>query len=122
MTDSRRKNLVLLRGSPYGSSLARAAVDLSLAMGAFEQDVQLLFLGDGVLQLLKGQQADAIGLKAVGKMLASLPLYDIESVYVDSEALRRHGLGEADLVLPVRPLDAQGIQSLMSGCDHILSC
>ncbi len=117
----RRKQLIVLRQTPYASSLARSATDLALAMGAFEQDVELLFLGDAVLQLLDGQAAEAIGQKNLGKILASLPLYDIEFAYVDAAALARHGLVGEDLVLPVRPLDAAAIQSLMAACDHLLS-
>lgn len=111
-----------MRRSPYGSSLARASVDLGLAMGAFEQDFDLLFIGDGVLQLVANQAADQIGLKNIGKALSSLPLYDVESVYVDAGALARHGLGEAQLVVPTVPLDETEMQQLLAQCDHLVSC
>lgn len=117
---ARHKQLIVFRHTPYAASLARSATDLALAMGAFEQDVDLLFIGDAVLQLLDGQGADAIGQKNLGKILASLPLYDIEYVYVDAGALSRHGLAPGDLALPARPLDIPGIRSLMASCDHIV--
>jgi len=122
MQNPKRRQLVILRRSPYGSSLARAAVDLSLAMGAFEQDCDLLFLGDGVLQLLDGQSAEAIGSKNLGKMLASLPLYDIESVLVDAAALRSFGLTAADLVLQARLVEPAAMNTLLAGYDHLFSC
>ena len=48
MSDAARKRaLVIIRHSPYGSSLGRAALDTALAMAAFEQPVDILFMGDG---------------------------------------------------------------------------
>ena len=71
---------MVVRHSPYGSSLARASLDVALAAAAFEQPVKLLFMGDGVLQLLPEQDSRAIGQKNIGRLLSSLPLYDIDMV------------------------------------------
>lgn len=113
---------MVLRHSPYGSGLARASIDLALAFAAFEQDIELLFLGDGVLQLLTQQDSASIGRKNAGKMLSSLPLVDIETVYVDADALARHGLSEADLILPVKPVSGDALRQLLANCDHLLGC
>lgn len=91
-------------------------------MGAFEQDFDLLFLGEGILQLVKDQASDAIGLKNIGRGLSSLPLVDVESVYVEADALARHGLAAQQLVLPVIPLAPAEIHALMCDCDHLLGC
>lgn len=117
-----RKSVVVIRQSPYGSSLARAAVDLSLAMGAFEQHFDLLFMGAGVLQLLPDQDSAGIGLKSIGKVLSSLPLYDVERVYVDADALLRHGINADQLVLPVQALDTLALQELLNSADQLVSC
>ena len=66
--------LVILRHAPYGSGLARAAVDATLAAGAFEQAVSILFLGDGVLCLLPGQDGHSVGSRDLDRVIASLPL------------------------------------------------
>lgn len=112
--------LVVLRHSPYGSSLARAAVDTALAAAAFEQPVKLLFMGDGVLQLLPDQNSKGIGVKNLGRLLASLPLYDIESVYVDLEAATRYAIDLESAPVPVRGLDGAAIHRLMATCDHLV--
>lgn len=119
---SSKRHLVVMRRSPYGSSLAKASVDLALAMGAFEQEFDLLFLGEGVLQLIKGQDTDGIGLKNIGKTLSSLPLYDVESVFVDAVALSRFGISTEQLVLPAQVLAEEDIQVLLAQCDHLVSC
>jgi tRNA 2-thiouridine synthesizing protein C len=121
-TSAKKRHLLVIRRTPYGSGLARASVDLGLAMGAFDQEFDLLFLGDGVLQLLQKQESASIGLKNVGKALSSLPLYDVESVYVDMAALKRHGISKEQLVVPVIALDDHGLKQLLAQCDHLVGC
>ena len=84
--------------------------------------MELLFLGDGVLQLLADQDGKRIGLKNSGKTLSSLPLVDVEKVYVDAEAMSRHGLRAEDLVLPVIPVAGDALRALLTNCDHLLGC
>jgi tRNA 2-thiouridine synthesizing protein C len=118
----RKTLLVLVRQPPYGSSLARAAVDAALAAAAFDQPVSLLFLDQGVLQLLPDQDTQALGVKNLGKMLSSLPLYDIDRVYVDGVALQRFGLDSGQLAVSAEVLDNQQLQALISAHDHLVSC
>lgn len=118
----RKRHLLVLRRSPYGSGLARASVDLALAMGAFEQHVELLFLGEGVLQLIPGQASDGIGVKNVGRALASLPLVDVERVYVDARALAQYGLEPDQLLLPAIAVEGEDLRALLADCDHLVGC
>jgi len=112
--------LVVIRRSPYGSSLAKASLDVALAAAVFEQPVSLLFMGDGVLQLLAEQESRAIGVKNIGRLLASLPLYDIESVYVDARAAAHYGVDLSQAPVVMQALDGSGVHQLMAGCDHLL--
>lgn len=119
-TQGKKRMLVVIRHSPYGSSLAKASLDVVLAAAAFEQNIALLFLGDGVLQLIPHQESSALGKKNIGRQLASLPLYDIDSVYVDAEAAARYNID-----LTTSPVDTQSISmgeihQLMTEFDHIL--
>lgn len=112
--------LMVIRHSPYGSSLAGAALDAALASAAFEQPVDLLFLGDGVLQLQTNQDSQAQGVRNKGKVLASLPLYDIERVYVDAEAAGRYNLDISAAPLDAEALEPAGMRQLMVAYDHLL--
>lgn len=123
MSDTARKrSLIVMRQTPYGSSLARSSIDLALAMAAFDQDFDVLFIGAGILQLVQDQQSEALGIKNAGKTLSSLPLYDKASVFVDAAALQTYGFSEQELVLPVAVLDSAGLTALLNDCDHVLSC
>lgn len=118
--DSKRL-LLVFRHTPYGGGLARAGLDTALACGAFDQDVAVLFLGDGVLQLQQDQEGHKIGRKDIARQLASLPLYDVDKLYVDALSAARFGLALNDHPLTTTPLSATQIRELMNEFNHILS-
>jgi len=94
--------------------MAREAIDIALAAAAFDQALSLLFAGDGVYQLMKEQHSESIASKNHGKVLTALPLYGIDTLYVESNALRLRGLEATDLLLPVQLLDSDSIKNLMA--------
>ncbi|MEE4146056.1 MAG: sulfurtransferase complex subunit TusC [Halieaceae bacterium] len=119
MADGKRL-LLLIRHSPYGSSLARASLDVALAAAAFDRPLSLLFTGDGVLQLLPEQDSEALGVRNPGRLLASLPLYDIEQVYVDAAAAARYRLDLDAAPVAALALGREEIRALIDRHDHLL--
>lgn len=122
MTESPKpKTLLVFRQPPYSSSLSRSGLDTALAAGAFEQPVTLLFLSDGVAQLLPKQNSAGIGKRNHGKVLASLPLYDIETFWVDAQALSNSGYTLNELPEGSRLADPALIRDMLERHDHILT-
>ena len=113
--------LVVLRHPPHGSSWLREGLDVALVAAAFGQAVSLLFQDEGVLALLKGQQAGPLGQKGTAATLDMLTMYDIESLYVDAAALARFGLQADDLQLPATQADADAIKSLLKQHQQVLT-
>lgn len=113
--------LIHCRRAPYGRSLPRSGIELAMAAAAFDQNVGLLFSGDGVWQLLDHQLTENTGEKNHGKLISALPLYGVDTIYVDSAALSARGLTPADLCLDVQLVDKQGISKLFAESAHILS-
>jgi tRNA 2-thiouridine synthesizing protein C len=120
MAAMKKSFLLICRHAPYGNSLAREALDVALTAATFDQTVAMLFLGDGVLQLLRAQQPSAIAQKALDKQLAALPLYDVETLYVEAAALSARGLSSTDLALPVQVLSAAQIAQQIDTHDIVL--
>jgi tRNA 2-thiouridine synthesizing protein C len=116
----KKRFLIVCRQPPYGASFAREALDVAMAAAAFDQPVAMLFLGDGVLQLIAEQHSESIGQKAHDKQLSALPLYDVETLYVDGEALQARQLKAADLVLPAQLLGPTEISALLADHDIVL--
>ena len=120
MPEIRKSLLVIARHGPYGSSLPRASLDLVLAAAAFDQDVTFLFLGNGVQQLRGEQNTQALDSKNLARQLASLPLYDIETVYADARAAQQLGVDTDAAPVRVEALDTKGIRALVAAADHVL--
>ena len=112
--DSTTAMLVVLRHAPHGSSWLREGLDVALVGAAFGQTVDLLFLGDGVQALIKGQQQGPLGQKGTHPTLDMLAMYDIETLLVDVESLAQRGLTEADLQLPVTLITASQLPHLFA--------
>lgn len=113
--------LVVLRHVPQGSSWLREGLDAALVAAAFGQKVSLLFQGDGVAALVKGQGPGALGQKGTSATLDMLAMYDIESIYVDDSARATLGLAEEDLMLAWQKADSAAIAGLIAGHGLVLT-
>lgn len=96
MSDT-KKFLYVNRKAPYGTIYALESLEVVLIGAAFEQDVSLAFLDDGVFQLTKGQNTDGIGVKNFSPTFRALGDYDVSKLYVEAESLAERGLTEDDL-------------------------
>ena len=96
-----RSMLIISRQSPWSGPSAREALDIVLAGGAFELPLGLLFLDDGVFQLISAQKAARLEQKDLTANLQALPMFGIESLYAAKRSLRERGLDDAQLSLPV---------------------
>ena len=116
-----KKFLYVNRRAPYGSIYALESLEVVLIGAAFEQDVSLAFLGDGVYQLAKSQDTKGLEVKNFSPTFRALEDYDVTKLYVEKEALEARGLTEADLVVPVQVVDAARMAEIMEAQDVILS-
>jgi tRNA 2-thiouridine synthesizing protein C len=116
-----KKFLYVNRKAPYGTIYALESLEVVLIGAAFEQDVSLAFVGDGVFQLTKGQDTKTLEVKNFSPTFRALEDYDVTKLYVEKEALEARGLTESDLVVPVEIVDAQRMTQIMEDQDVILS-
>jgi tRNA 2-thiouridine synthesizing protein C len=93
-----KKFMYLNRKAPYGTVYALESLEVVLIAAAFEQDVSLTFMDDGVYQLMDNQSTDGIGMKNFSSSYKALGDYDINKMYVSKESLEERGLSEADLM------------------------
>ena len=92
-----KKFLYVNRKAPYGTIYALESLEVVLIGAAFEQDVSLAFLDDGVFQLTKGQDTGGIGVKNFSPTFRALGDYEVTKLYVEKESLAERGLTEGDL-------------------------
>jgi tRNA 2-thiouridine synthesizing protein C len=116
-----KKFLYVNRKAPYGTIYALESLEVVLITAAFDQDVTLAFLDDGVYQLVKGQHTKGIDVKNFSPTYRALEGYDIEKLYVEKESMETRGLKESDFLVPVKVVSAQEMADLMLTQDVIMS-
>lgn len=132
MSDAKRF-LYVNRKAPHGSIYALESLEVVLIGAAFEQDVSLAFLDDGVFQLVKKQVTTGIGCKNFSPTYRALGDYDVKKLYVERESLAERGLCEDDLmevthenddeedVSSIEVVDRARMAKIMAAQDVVLS-
>jgi tRNA 2-thiouridine synthesizing protein C len=116
-----KKFAFINRKAPYGTIYALESLEVVLISAAFDQDVSLVFVDDGVYQLKKGQGTKAVGMKNFSPTYRALEGYDIEKLYVEKESLESRGLTEEDLIVDVEVLTSEEMATLMDEQDVVMS-
>lgn len=119
------------RKAPYGTIYALEVLETVLISAAFEQNVSVIFIDDGVYQIKKGHNTEALGMKNF------LPTYgviemekedadedeDIEytwRIIVEKESMEARGLTPDDLQVDVEVLPAAELADVIEGHDVVI--
>lgn len=117
-----KKILLISRQAPYGKSTAREAIDIALAASVYDQDIGILFMDDGVFQLLKNQQSQYIDQKSISSILPVLNLYGIDNIYVHQESLNKRTITIDELIFSaLKLLNDKDVGNLLGEQDQLLS-
>ncbi len=116
-----KKFMYINRRAPYGTVYSVEGLEVVLIGAAFEQDVSMVFLDDGLYQLKKGQDTGDSGMKNFSPAYRALEMYDVEKLYVEKESMEARGLTEDDFIVPVEVLSTSELTELMEQQDVILN-
>ncbi len=116
-----KKFMFINRRAPYGTVYALESLEVVLITATFDQDVSLVFLDDGVYELVKSQSTKGIGVKNLSPSYRALDGYDVEKLYVERASLEARGLTKEDLLVPVKVLESAQMAALMAEQDVVLS-
>ena len=112
--------LLVFRHVPYGNALAREGLEAALACGAMGAKTSVLYINEGVWQLLEPQNSSAIDCKNQAAMASALPLYDVDAIWVDEDSLKQRNLTSADINTG-KIINRTRVQALLSSSKSILS-
>lgn len=116
-----KKFMFVNRKAPYGTIYALEGLEVVLISAAFDQDVSMVFVDDGVYELVKGQATKAIDVKNFSPTYRALEGYDIEKLYADRASLDARGLTKENLIVPVEVLNPEEMAELMDQQDVVIS-
>lgn len=113
--------LVIIRHAPHSSNWLREGLDAALVAAAFGQPVHLLFMGQGIMALLKEQGSGAPGQKATLPTIDMLEMYDIDKLWVPGGTLQSMRLSSDVLVEGVTLIADHDIPGLLQQHAKILN-
>ncbi len=93
-----KKFMYVNRRAPYGTVYALESLEVVLIGAAFDQDVSLAFIGDGVYQLKADQDSSDSDQKNFSPIYQALGDYDVSKLYVEKESMEERGLSIEDLM------------------------
>ena len=93
-----KKFMYVNRRAPYGTVYALESLEVVLIGAAFDQDVSLAFIGDGVYQLKSDQDSSDSDQKNFSPIYQALGDYDVTKLYVEKESMEERGLTLEDLM------------------------
>jgi len=112
--------LIISGAGPYSGFLPRAALDMALTAAAFEQRVSIVFIGDGVRQLLKNQDTSAQEMKNIGKMIPALEMYEVNQVCLHKPSALAANIHDEVLIDNIEKIDDSALKQMISGADHVM--
>jgi tRNA 2-thiouridine synthesizing protein C len=93
-----KKFMYLNRRAPFGTIYAWESLEVVLIGAAFDQEVSLLFVDDGVFQLVKGADTSESDMKNFTPTYRTLGDYGVRHMFVDKASLEARGLTQDDLI------------------------
>lgn len=114
-----RKFLFLLKRPPQGGVIDQELFDQLLTLAAFDQELSVLFLGEGIYRLF-GDDNEGARKAAHAGLLDALSFYGIESVWVEIESMAHRGLSLADAAIQVKSANRDVVTAMLAEHDVIL--
>lgn len=105
--------LIIIHSAPYGSSRAKEGLDYALTCSAYDQNIALLFCGDGLHCLNPQQNPTHIKQKNFAKQLGALEMYGIEDVFTDNPC--------PDSCIKSSHLSSIQLQQLLHNSRHVVN-
>lgn len=115
-----KKLAIVNSKAPYSNLAGKDALDIALVFGSFEQPISLFFQGDGVWQLVDGQDGSIISVKDYLKTFSAFEFYDIEDIYICQTSLTERNLPATFHIDDVQILSPQDFAQVLTLHHHIL--
>lgn len=120
------------RKAPYGTIYALEVLEAVLISAAFEQHACIVFIDDGVYQIKKGQDTEAVNMKNFSKTYGIIEMekedadededMDMEwRIIVEKESMEARGLSKDDFVVDVEVIASDELAAIMAEQEVVIS-
>ena len=108
---------IIIESPPFSQIDGKEGVDLALVCAAFDHQVKLIFVDQGIFHLLNNQDSTYFSDKSHDKQLKALSFYDIESIYAEQESLKRFAVAAGSLLSDVQIISS-GEVNMLTASSH----
>jgi tRNA 2-thiouridine synthesizing protein C len=112
--------LFIFKQAPHLNLNAKEGMDFAFSCAAFEQQVDALFVEDGVYQLVKNQDTNEAERKNHSLGIEAFSLYGISHCYVHEKSLNSRKLEKSDLIKDCE-LSSDNFTQQLNSYDYIFS-
>lgn len=98
MSEEKTKIMFTVRKAPHGSIYVYEGLEVKLIMAAYDADISVVFLDDGVLAMKRGQDTRELGIKGFEPTYRAMVDYEITQVFMDRKSMEDRGMTAEDLV------------------------
>lgn len=108
-----KRFMYVMRRAPHGTHYPQEGLEVALVGAAFEQEVSMAFIDDGVFQLKGGQDTGGLGVKNFAAAFGALGEHGVGALYVEAESLAVRGLTVGDLLTLVGEDEEGTVKSMI---------
>ena len=114
---------VLIRMSkcPLNGLISGEQLETAMVAATFEQEVSILFTGDGVLNLLPTKETKEVTGYNIEKMLLALPTFDVNDLFICERSLEQRQIGVFSLPKNATLITFEDQRRLIKTTDVVLS-
>ncbi len=113
--------LIVVDSAPYGSFRCREALDMALALAAFDQPVTLLLRAAAVNWLRPDQEPAGIEQKSLARNLGAAPIYGVDRIVAEKASLAAYAMTENSLPDFVTVAGEKDLVDLFAHADRVFN-
>ena len=113
--------LIRMSKSPLNGLISGEQLETAMVAATFEQEVSILFTGDGVLNLLPTKETKEVTGYNIEKMLLALPTFDVNDLFICKRSLEQRQIGVFSLPKNATLITFEDQRRLIKTTDVVLS-
>ena len=113
--------LIRMSKSPLNGLISGEQLETAMVAATFEQEVSILFIGDGIFNLLPAKETKEVTDYNIEKMLLALPTFEISDLFVCQRSLEHRQIEVSNLPKNVKVITFEEQKSLIRTSNAVLS-
>ena len=113
--------LIRMSKGPLSGLISGEQLETAMVAATFEQEVSILFIGDGIFNLLPAKETKEVTGYNIQKMLLALPTFEINNLFICERSLEQRQIGVSDLPKHAKVISFEDQRRLIKTTDVVLS-